>query len=1088
MADVLVDAADGARVGSAQEGGARWSTADLLTGTPDFWLTVDAVPYPSGSTTTYRWGQKGMAFPTWIEGRVAADGWGRVTQALSDWRGRAEASTVTAELEDSDGVVRALALGIGASIYANSETALNLLSEAGRHAGLTPRVVHRGYLRRPPRPRPDRKASIEVVDILGKRLVDDEPLQRVFITREHLEPAGITGTPADKIGKPYNIVVGEHSDLGALDQAGNAADKGMVPPDYLGKTILTSGVIDPEPTVVDVPPPVITQAQVIGSGGPETYYYGVSGIFKVADDVSWPYPSVEETVISEIAVVAGAPTIRTASDYIRISWEPPPGWADYYEANCIGIRICGRSTNPPIRYLDIGRHSRLGDGLEDWSAGGLGTGTYDDDDDNDMEKEPPPPYPGTAKKVEGGGGPSSAEWGVFAVALGAVEIIDIHGTSGGEEPKRIRLPETEPNVLSPLSAGWTGPPYVEVNGVRLTVFYARGNVLEHHLCGIATLAVCCCGVEDVGDATGTPITEAGPGLQWLLNEIVLKDGGAGYRTGNWGPLEAYGDGTAILKTSSFAAMQAATVGFIGGRGYQMHLCLTAAVTVEEVLQWWCETFHAYVGPTPHGQVSAHVLDDYADLADARALRHKVEIDGPLPEPTMADDEVENKVPYRYDWDADADAFRVETQFAYDDGQADSEAMYGVRSAAGGRTPTPDDFVPLRCTRDEATAADAMRRRLRHNLATPVYQPIPLGLLGLEIALGDLVRLTHPDGLGAGGWSERGFFVTRRELDPNAGRVVLTARDAQRALDAAPIPVEHSVEGAEVAVAASEAAALDVTVLSDLDYRTSAQSQRVAVAEDAFVEMTEAGGGVPDAADGAAVAAAEAAAAEPSGVLEPVEAAAIAVDERGDLVAGEVAGAEAADAAPIGASEATSVSVSGVVPIEAGDPVLVGASEAPALPAPLELFVVKGANETVTNSSTLQDDDHLAFDVGANQVWLLEFTMVGEASSSTPDAKLALSVPTGTTGQWGAFAPGLGIGGSVAYTHLVTSNATFAALPVGMQTNDNPPTCTVRGIIATTQAGTVRLRWCNNTAASGQSTTFYGGSSAEGCWLKATRVQ
>ena len=56
---------------------------------------------------------------------------------------------------------------------------------------------------------------------------------------------------------------------------------------------------------------------------------------------------------------------------------------------------------------------------------------------------------------------------------------------------------------------------------------------------------------------------------------------------------------------------------------------------------------------------------------------------------------------------------------------------------------------------------------------------------------------------------------------------------------------------------------------------------------------------------------------------------------------------------------------------------------------------KSADEPVT-STTLQNDDHLFFAMGANDIWYVNFgLLVNDASSSTADIKLAFTFPSGS---------------------------------------------------------------------------------------------
>ena len=57
-------------------------------------------------------------------------------------------------------------------------------------------------------------------------------------------------------------------------------------------------------------------------------------------------------------------------------------------------------------------------------------------------------------------------------------------------------------------------------------------------------------------------------------------------------------------------------------------------------------------------------------------------------------------------------------------------------------------------------------------------------------------------------------------------------------------------------------------------------------------------------------------------------------------------------------------------------------------------IYKTADESVTNSTTLQNDDHLLFAMGANEKWQVNILLLPQSASDTPDCKAALSLPTG----------------------------------------------------------------------------------------------
>jgi len=58
--------------------------------------------------------------------------------------------------------------------------------------------------------------------------------------------------------------------------------------------------------------------------------------------------------------------------------------------------------------------------------------------------------------------------------------------------------------------------------------------------------------------------------------------------------------------------------------------------------------------------------------------------------------------------------------------------------------------------------------------------------------------------------------------------------------------------------------------------------------------------------------------------------------------------------------------------------------------------IKSANETVTSSTVLQDDDDLLLTVSANtNYWVEGLLFVATGVSSTPDIKIGVNIPSGT---------------------------------------------------------------------------------------------
>lgn len=137
---------------------------------------------------------------------------------------------------------------------------------------------------------------------------------------------------------------------------------------------------------------------------------------------------------------------------------------------------------------------------------------------------------------------------------------------------------------------------------------------------------------------------------------------------------------------------------------------------------------------------------------------------------------------------------------------------------------------------------------------------------------------------------------------------------------------------------------------------------------------------------------------------------------------------------------------------------------------------KTSDESVSNSTILQDDDHLFATLGSNQVWEIEGMLDFSSLSATPGVAFSIAVPTGATlklsfhcndGSATSFRAGVLTGGSTAIN-----------IPAGSST-----VVFVRGIVVMGNTnGTVRLQWAQNTADA--SPTIARTNS----YLKFTRIQ
>lgn len=154
------------------------------------------------------------------------------------------------------------------------------------------------------------------------------------------------------------------------------------------------------------------------------------------------------------------------------------------------------------------------------------------------------------------------------------------------------------------------------------------------------------------------------------------------------------------------------------------------------------------------------------------------------------------------------------------------------------------------------------------------------------------------------------------------------------------------------------------------------------------------------------------------------------------------------------------------------------AELDAISALLPLSAVKTSDESVTSSTSLQDDNELFVTVAANTIYVVTGWLFVVSTSATPDFKSDYTAPSGATmvnSMWGqgtgatsaVGSPDMGVASTIGIAHTRgTFNGGLSLVPFG--------TLTVAGT-----AGTFRLRWAQNTS-DAASVTVKAGS-----WIQLT---
>lgn len=133
---------------------------------------------------------------------------------------------------------------------------------------------------------------------------------------------------------------------------------------------------------------------------------------------------------------------------------------------------------------------------------------------------------------------------------------------------------------------------------------------------------------------------------------------------------------------------------------------------------------------------------------------------------------------------------------------------------------------------------------------------------------------------------------------------------------------------------------------------------------------------------------------------------------------------------------------------------------------------KSADENVNNSTTLQNDDHLAFAIAASEVWAFSMFLYWTFASGDPGVKLIFTVPASCTGFYQALDTN---------TALNAGGGSGNVYPFAIATQLSRPTSgittlimTIKGVVInSTNAGTVQFQWAQNSAVASNTTLKLG---------------
>ena len=431
------------------------------------------------------------------------------------------------------------------------------------------------------------------------------------------------------------------------------------------------------------------------------------------------------------------------------------------------------------------------------------------------------------------GGVSYYRWLVAGHACQGIDEVYIQDTPIGLQPPANTGVGGE--WLIPGYPGWASVfgsnRYELINGHAYTTIYGKvGFFNPDWAAGILTdaappFAITVRGITTNADGSGTLITDGPAQYLHCLQNWIVGD----YQAGPWLTTPTFSDKDALplLDEGSFARASAVARARVPG-GYQGDFVIgstalvrgskvgAARITAREVVKQFNASFDVSAGFNRRSQFMITMIDDTASgkaaAASAPLLTDMVDI---VQGSFAITDQVPalfNRLAFRHTQDylsrmgvpqnipsyADFPDPNWRSLLASPDYVTDAASVrrYSFDPARLVPIAGPTWYLAMVRGKNRAedwdgyqqgtrTANDVVAHVLRRHTNPPRQVVFQVGTIGLNLDLGDVIRVTHYGGLGPTGWTARPLLVIAHDSDPGQKVVTVTALDLQPIFDEAP---------------------------------------------------------------------------------------------------------------------------------------------------------------------------------------------------------------------------------------------------------------------------------------------------------------
>lgn len=308
-----------------------------------------------------------------------------------------------------------------------------------------------------------------------------------------------------------------------------------------------------------------------------------------------------------------------------------------------------------------------------------------------------------------------------------------------------------------------GANYLTINGRRWTVVLASGDIAVNAINGTAPITVNVHGYETTGDTTGTLIESPVRIHQHFACNFLASDATV---TGVWRTTTpTLETGAPIIDDDSYDTAQTAleariSGGYVSGGGISVGGAFESAIDVLASLQRDGD-FDAGISRQGSLMVavepsaapgSATELTDILDIVD-RSFAARVELT----------QHFWNVIPFAHTQDYTG---QTDTGWFLKGSVEDAASITNYDQERTAQE-WPMRWLRSSTTQGSDTIIDvAQRARLRYRHPLRVCTLTVPYLIGADVELGDTLRLTHGEGIGASGWSDHDVRVTRIDTDLN----------------------------------------------------------------------------------------------------------------------------------------------------------------------------------------------------------------------------------------------------------------------------------------------------------------------------------